>query len=424
MMTGRNRSLRFAAVLAACVGLAGVWAGTPTRVHAAESGPLVTLDADNTSAEALLQLIAGRYNINMVISPEARDARVNVHVKQVTVDDAVSMIVKAAGLSAQRIGNSIVVASSQRLADNSTTATSVISLRHADPKKVAPLLEGLGAQVRVDPATSQILLSAPIGLRGQLLQMIEGLDQPARQVELRARLIEVTTNDLQTLGIDWAKLTSFTSVITEGIPGGSTPGSVVGSPPDQLPGTLNYREFGNFGRLARQSEAWRATIDLIIQNGKGKVLSDVKLATMSDATAEIHIGDVIPYLVTGPPSSSGVLTYAVEKTDTGVQLKITPRVTADGDIIAQVEPSVSSVVAFRGPDASLPQTKERTAATSVRVKNGETIVIAGLQSDETTTTIDKLPILGDIPIIGRLFQHYKKVSVKTDLVIEITPRLL
>lgn len=423
MMTGRNRSLRFAAVLAACVVVAGACVGTPMRARAEDTGPLVTLDADNTSAEALLQLIAGRYSINMVISPEARDARINVHVKQVTVDDAVSMIVKAAGLASQRIGTSIVVASSQRLADNATTATSVVSLHHADPKKVAPLLEGLGAQVRVDPATSQLLISAPIGLRGQLLQMVEGLDRPARQVELRARLIEVSTNDLQSLGIDWAKLTSFTSVITEGIPGGGA-GGTASSPPDQLPGSLSYRDFGSFGKLARQSEAWRATIDLIIQTGRGKVLSDVKLATMSDATAEIHIGDVIPYLVTGPPSSTGVLTYAVEKTDTGVQLKITPRVTADGDIIAQVEPSVSSVVAFRGPDASLPQTKERTAATSVRVKDGETIVIAGLQSDETTITIDKLPILGDIPVLGKLFQHYKRTTVKTDLVIEITPRLL
>jgi type II secretory pathway component GspD/PulD (secretin) len=412
--------------------LASVWLVCAAPAHAAESAAAgvhasganpqsISLDADNTSAEAVLELIAGRYGLNLVTSPETREVRVTVHVSGVSVDDAVALVVKAAGLTYQRIGKSIVVGPSSKLEDKAATSTSVLPLRHADPERVRTMLEGLGAVVRVDAASSQIIVNAPVGLRTQLTEIVESLDVPARQVELRARLVEVSTQGLQSLGIDWAKLTSFTTILTEGIPGGS---SGTGSPTDQLPPSLGYRDLSSFGRIARQSEAFKVTLDLLIQEGHGKVLSDVKLATMSDAPATIHIGDVIPYLVTGPPSVGGIVTYTVEREETGVSLKIVPRVLESGEILTAIEPSVSSIVAFRGPDASLPQTKERTATTSVRVHDGETIVIAGLQSEEEQVTVDKVPLLGDIPLLGRLFQHYKKNKQKTDLVIEITPRLL
>lgn len=420
-----RRPLALAAALVCAASIA-----CPAAALAAEV--TITLDTDNTSAEAALEIIASKAGLSLVTSPEVREAKVTLHVAGVKVDDAISLVTRAAGLGYQRIGNSLVVGPAGKIADASTS-TVVIQVQHANVTDLAKMIGDLGAKVTADPATSRVIVNAQAGLLEQIQALVKTLDVAGRQVELRARLVEVNETATKALGIDWQKLMSFTTILTEGIPGGggsssgsggsSSGGSTTGEI-DQLPQKLGFRDLNSWGKIARQSEAWKVTLDALIQDGNAKIISDVKLSTLSDQPATVHVGDVVPYIVTGPPTTGGVVTYSVERQQTGVSLKIVPKVTASGEILTSIEPTVSSIVGFRGPDASLPQTKERSATTQVSVKDGETIVIAGLQQDETTETIDKVPLLGDIPILGKLFQHYKKGVQKTNLVIEVTPHIL
>ncbi len=393
----------------------------PQTGWAAET--VISLDADNTSAQAALEIIASKAGLNLVTSPEVREAKVTLHVTGLRVEEALSLVTRAAGLSYQRLGNSLVVGPGGKILD-AASSTVVIQVQHANVTNLAKMIGDLGAKVYAEPVTSRLVVNAPLGVLEQIQALVKTLDVAGRQVELRARLIEVNESSAKAYGIDWQKLMSFTTILTEGVPGAGKVGGATEGEVDQIPQRLGFRSLDSWGKIARQSEAWKVTIDALIQDGTAKIISDVKLSTTSDQAATVHVGDVVPYVVTGPPTTGGIVTYSVERQATGVSLRIVPTITGSGEILTVIEPTVSSIVGFRGPDASLPQTKERSATTQVTVKDGETIVIAGLQQDETTETVDKVPLLGDIPLLGKLFQHYKKNVQKTNLVIEVTPRIL
>ena len=175
--------------------------------------------------------------------------------------------------------------------------------------------------------------------------------------------------------------------------------------------------------VTRQAKALEIALDFLETEGKARILTRAKLATLNNRPAEIHIGDVIPYTVTGL-TTSGVYEVKIEKEEVGVSVKVTPRAAGDGHITVMVEPNVSTIVGFRGPNDEIPWTKERTATTQVRVMDGDTFMIAGLLSEDESKTVQKVPLLGDIPLIGFLFQHHKIESKNTDLIIKITPRIL
>jgi pilus assembly protein CpaC len=110
--------------------------------------------------------------------------------------------------------------------------------------------------------------------------------------------------------------------------------------------------------------------------------------------------------------------------EVGVKLNIVPRISSDGFITSAVTPEVSTIIAFVGPDNDLPQTSTRRATSVVRVGDGQKFYLGGLLNEEERKTVKKVPLLGDIPILGYLFRHYRMETNQTDLVIEITPTII
>jgi type II secretory pathway component GspD/PulD (secretin) len=156
------------------------------------------------------------------------------------------------------------------------------------------------------------------------------------------------------------------------------------------------------------------------------VLANPKVATLNGHEASILVGTRVPYVVTGTTFAGGgaASTQRVEKEETGIKLRITPLINADGYITTQIDPEVSSIIGFKGIANDLPVVSTRQVSTSVRLKDGNSVIIAGLLSEENTKAVTKVPLLGDIPGIGLLFQHHTVIVKKTDLVIEVTPRIL
>jgi type II secretory pathway component GspD/PulD (secretin) len=137
-------------------------------------------------------------------------------------------------------------------------------------------------------------------------------------------------------------------------------------------------------------------------------------------------GQRIPYLVSQTVFAGGAAapTQSVQQEEVGIKLAITPLINADGYITVHILPEVSSVVGFRGPANDLPVIATRQAETTVRLKDGNSVLIGGLLSEEKTTNVTKVPLLGSIPFFGLLFQHHNITTSTRDLVIEVTPHLL
>ena len=397
---------------------------------APDLGKLISLDADDAYLPAVLKLLAEKGGLNIVTGPGVTAGKVTIHLKDVPVEQAVNLVVRAAGLAYERIGNSILVADAQALRDETGLSSYTIPLKYADASEVQVALSGLSERIQVDRGGNRLIVVTSPRVIAEIQDIVSQLDQPAQQVMLEARIVEVSTDDLKELGVDWDLLNRQGFTFIEENPDATyqgdpeNPGALTA---DKLisntPGTADIWKLKNFARLPK---SFRVFLDMLVRQGDAKVLAQPKLVTLNGKPATMLAGQRIPYLTSQTVFAGGAAapTQTVQKEDVGIKLSITPLINADGYITVQVRPEVSTVVGFRGDNSDLPVVATRQAETTVRLKDGASVLIGGLISEEMTKTTTKVPLLGDVPLLGWLFRHENTQMSKRDLVIEVTPRLV
>jgi type IV pilus secretin PilQ/predicted competence protein len=413
--------------LTLCAALAlAAFAGTAT---AAQMSKLISLDADDASLPAVLKILAEKGDLNIITGPGVASGKLTIHMKDVPVDQAINLVVRAAGLGYERIGNSVLVAEAKSLKDETGLSSYIVPLKFADANEAKAALHGLCEQIEVDHTGNRLIVVTSPRIIAEIENVVAELDKPARQVMLEARITEVSTDDLKKLGIDWDLLNKQTFIFAEG-KYDSLSGTANGSTTDFTglkvfnnsdgKGVLEVRDF------SRIAKTFNVTLDLLIHNGNARVLANPKIATLNGKEASILIGSRVPYQTSGTTFAGGgaAQVTTVQKEEVGVKLRITPVINADGFITTQISPEVSSVVGFKGQNNDLPVVDTRQATTTVRLKDGSSIIIGGLLSEDRSTSMTKVPILGDIPVLGYFFQHRVVTTSKKDLVIEITPHIL
>jgi len=380
---------------------------------------LITLDAESTRVVTILEILAERSGLNIVTAPGVEGRSISLHLRDTPFLEALNLVVRAAGLGYERVGNSILVADPTHLRQQTGLATQVYHLEYADAAEVTEALQMVSQDIRSFVSGNRVVVRAPQSVLDEIRDVVEILDQPPPQVMFEARLVEVQTSNLEELGIDWERITKWTSIITEGDPGESGL--------KELPDDMPFLKLDEFDDYFRQQNAIELVIDFLITEGRAKVLANSKITTVTNQPAKIFIGQVVPVVVTSLQSgqSGGTFqTVQLQEIEVGISLELTPRVSDDGHVTSLVSPSVSNIVGFVGPDSDLPQTAERSATSLIRVKDGETFYLGGLLSEESRQTVKKVPILGDIPLLKYLFRHYRNEIVTTDLVIEVTPTII
>ncbi len=383
----------------------------------------VTLDAEDAYLPSVLKILAEKGDLNIITGAGVSAVRISIHMKDVPIEQAVNLVVRAAGLAYERIGNSILVAEARSLKEETGLSSYIVPLKFAQAEEVKTAISNLAAQVQIDKSGNRLVVVTSPRVIAEIQDIVGQLDQPARQVMLEARIVEVSIDDVRNLGIDWNLLNRQGFIIVEGNPGPSAPNTLPGSLP-YVPNPANGSDLFKFNQFSRQAKAFQAAIDLAINEGNARVLANPKLATLNGHEANILVGSRIPYVVQGTTFAGGAAapTQQIEREEVGIKLRITPLINADGYITTTIEPEVSSA-SFRG-QSDLPVVNTRQASTTVRLKDGNSVIIGGLLSEEKTTNVTKVPILGSIPGIGLLFQHQSITSSKKDLVIEVTPRIL
>lgn len=422
-MNAMTRRIRLALI-------AGLLALASGRALAAPSlDRPITLDADDAYLPAVLKILAEKGDLNIVTGPGVTAGKITIHLKDVPVEQAVNLVVRAAGLAYERIGNSILVADAKSLRDETGLSSYTIELKNADATEVAAALKGLSDNIQIDRGGNRLIVVTSPRVIADMQTVVAQMDQPARQVMLEARVIEVSTDGLKKLGIDWDLVNrqGFTFIEGQntgtfsGTGGLEEPGPLTqGSGIDGTPGTNDVWKLRNFNRLPK---VFRVFLDALIHDGNAKVLASPKLVTLNGKTASMLSGTRVPYLTSQTVFAGGAAapTSSVQHEEVGIKLAITPLINADGYITVHIRPEVSSITGFSG---DVPIVATRQAETTVRLKDGNSVVIGGLLSEEKTVNTTKVPILGDIPFLGKLFQHQRITTSKRDLVIEVTPRLM
>ena len=240
--------------------------------------------------------------------------------------------------------------------------------------------------------------------------MISMIDIPVDSVILETQFVELTEKGEKALGIDFTNANGQLGVLTvqsgQYIPPGVTQGPYDG---DGYPA----------GHVT--SASFQAAIYAQITKGNGRIVSRPRIAAQSGSTAKIITGDALPILTAITLSGVNGVSQQVQYVNVGVTLQIAPRVSGDGFVSSHIFCVVSSVTGY---SQGYPTISQREAETAATVRDGDSFVIGGLTQDENISSRSRVPVLGDIPLVGSLFRKDTATQSKTELYIVVTPHII
>jgi general secretion pathway protein D len=229
------------------------------------------------------------------------------------------------------------------------------------------------------------------------------------QVLIEAQIIEVTLNDESVFGVEWMWEQGKTTV--DGKDYGQTGTTDFG---------LNNEVFGlKYGVL---SDKLTSLLDALAKNTKVNILSTPRIMTQNNQEAIINVGQEVPFQTSTQQTLTGGVLTSFSSRDVGVILTVTPRINKSGTVSLDMNQQINSLIEFTLFNA--PVIAKREASASVTVKDGQTMIIGGMIKDDKTETVHKIPILGDIPFLGKLFRRTEANSEKTELMVFITPHVV
>lgn len=420
------------------------------------TGERLSLNFQNIEVRAVLQLIADFTGVNMVTSDSVQ-GNVTLRLKNVPWDQALDIILKTKGLDKREKGNVMLVAPTAELAaqeklelearkqvvELAPIISETVQVNYAKAGELITILEKKGnsliserGNVAIDERTNKLLIQDTAKNIDAIVALVEELDVPVRQVLIESRIVLVTTNYSKELGVRFGVSTERSS--------GSTNSAVTGSgqqssdyvsgidPLPDYPSRLNVdlpvaNAAGAIG-LAIAKLPFGTLIDLELSaaeaEGQTEIVSSPKVITSNQHKAKILTGSEIPY-VESQTDSAGLVSTTVSFKEAVLKLEVTPQITPDDRVnldllVTKDSPDYANEIFTVGG----PPIAKNEVETRVLVDNGETIVLGGVYERTKSHSTTKVPLLGDLPLIGWLFRAKSEEDDKSELLIFVTPKIV
>lgn len=390
-------------------------------------GQTVTMVVKDADVAAILGLLAKQFNLNLLTTSDVK-ATVSFQFTDVPVNTVLTVLTKAAGCNFIRSGDVLVIKplKSDMEGDLATKVYDFDYLEATDVKTaVDKMLSGKGKSEvsyrRVGDGGSSkrssvlIVTDYPDDLT-RIDAMIQQLDQPVPEIAIEAKFIETTLSSSDLYGINWNIEAGVNGVVPPNPTVTPAPGSPIKGPVyfgGLMLGTLDL------GRLS-------AILSLMQTRGDAKLLANPRTITEDNQTATMSISTKVPVreVRIDPGTQAQTITWTTQTIP--ISLTVTPHVLSDGAISMEVEPVEEAITGYVGPpDDEKPITSRREAKTQIEMRDGEVAVIGGLVKDEVTKSVNKVPVLGHIPVLGPLlFTSTSIQTTKNDLLIFIIPHVL
>lgn len=409
------------------------------------SGEKLSLNFQDIDVRSVLQLIADFTNLNLVASDTVQGG-ITLRLQNVPWDQALDLVLKTKGLDKRRIGNVLLVApadeiaarerqeleSQKQIAELAPLRRELLQVNYAKAADIAKLFQSVTSaeakidergSITVDERTNNIIAYQTQDRLDELRRIVAQLDIPVRQVMIEARIVEANVDYDKSLGVRWGgSIQNKGNWNTSGVSNGTsttigTPGSTSTNSPFVDMGTV-----GNTSGIGIAFITDNVLLDLELtameKTGNGEIVSQPKVVTSDKETAKILKGTEIPYQ---EASSSGATSVSFK--EASLSLEVTPQITPDNRIIMEVkvtkdEPDYLNKV------QDVPPIKKNEVNAKVLVNDGETIVIGGVFSNTQSKVVDKVPFLGDVPYLGRLFRRDVVSEKKSELLVFLTPRIM
>lgn len=422
----------------------------------AYTGEKLSLNFQDIDVRSVLQLIADFTDLNLVAS-DTVEGNITLRLQNVPWDQALDLVLKTRGLDKRKVGNVLLIApadeiaarerqeleASKQIAELAPLRRELIQVNYAKASDIAKLFQSVAATeggssdrgtVTVDDRTNSIIAYQTQDKLDELRRIVAQLDIPVRQVMIEARIVEAGVNYDKKLGVRWGgaiggKWHAYGKDGATGVEDeeGSSCGPFAAK--CTLPTRDNYPvPFVDMGvpdatsgigiGLVTNNAILDLQLSAMERTGNGEVISQPKVVTADKETAKILKGTEVPYQ---EASSSGATTVSFK--EAALSLEVTPQITPDNRIIMEVKVNKDEAD-FGRQVGGVPPINKNEVNAKVLVNDGETIVIGGVFSNTQNKSVEKVPFLGDVPYLGRLFRRDIVTDTKNELLVFITPRIM
>ena len=421
-------------------------------------GEKLSLNFQNIEVRSVLNVIADFTDLNIITS-DSVTGNLTLRLKDVPWDQALDIILQTRGLDMRKNGNVVWIAprdelatkekinleSQQQITELEAVRTETFQLNYAKAVDVAKvvrddkqsILSKRGSAV-VDTRTNQLFVQDVSGRLEDVRKLIAKLDIPVRQVLIEARIVEANDNFAKTLGV---RLGFNDSAIHRILPGGintntsfqtaptlesltvangGTGAATASSTNVNLPAQGVAGSSGTFAISlfnGMQTRFINLEISALENDGKGKIISNPRVLTTNNVEALIEQGTEIPYQTTSNAGTSTSFRKA------SLSLKVKPQITPDGNVIMTLDVNKDAPDLATASSAGI-AISTKHVKTEVLVENGGTVVIGGIYTQTTANATTKIPLFGDLPVVGILFRNNLRQDAKTELLVFITPRIV
>lgn len=439
-----------AVVLLACLIVQSLATGVGAQSNAAAPATapkqsLYDVDASGGDVRFVLEALARQSGVNIVISPDVAGT-ITAHLKQMPLDSLLDNLAAVHGFEWAKNDATYVVSAKDKTPKPEIVApppmpeqeSLIWRCRHIKANDLVTLLTGMfpNCKAAVGPSSVSPVLQDPLSgasaatgaaaasssgssssttktddtastivLYGEAKDiakakaLLEKLDIARPQIAIEVSITEIGSNLNKELGINW----SWNDITLK-----ETAASGI-----------------RFGSFAKEAMTFTGTLSALTTSGNAHLLAQPNISVIDGGYADILIGDRILFPKLVGYTQFGTPIYDKDEERVGIYLQIAPRVTEDDEILLTLYPQVSLVTSYLKTQAGdYPQISTREARTTVSVKSGATLAIGGLIKDEEIKSAEKIPLLGDLPIIGQFFRHNKNTKNRTEIVIFLTPKIV
>lgn len=416
----------------------------------AYSGEKLSLNFQDIDVRSVLQLIADFTDLNLVAS-DTVSGNITLRLQNVPWDQALDLVLKTKGLDKRQVGNVLLVApadeiaarerqeleSQRQIAELAPLRREVVQVNYAKAADIARLFQSVTnnggvaeerGSIAVDDRTNNIIAYQTQERLDELRRIVAQLDIPVRQVMIEARIVEANVDYDKSLGVRWGgnlgagnKWSAWGKNGNLDIEDGEDGGQQI-----TWPMNTPFVDMGAVGSTSGIGLGFvtdNAILDLQLsameKTGNGEVVSQPKVVTADKETAKILKGSEVPYQ---EASSSGATSTSFK--EAALSLEVTPQITPDNRIIMEVKVTKDEPDFSQAATTGVPAIRKNEVNAKVLVTDGETIVIGGVFSNTQSKSVDKVPFLGDLPYLGRLFRRDLVQDRKSELLVFITPRIM
>jgi type IV pilus assembly protein PilQ len=430
-----------------------------TRVRVLPSG-LLKVEFRSTPVNTIISVVAQTLDLNVVVPPdEALQSDLDLRLSEVSWEQVFTVSLAQFGYGYINSDGIVLVRSLEQI-NGVPDVSRVFQVKYSEAESIAKLLTEQSGVNRVvtDSRSNVVIVTGNPSRFAEIKALIETLDRPTPQVMIESRFVEISNQDVTQVGMDWQSLFSddgyaikgsyesetkrtrnkenvsddtnknnFTSK-SERIGGTTQNSSLIDSAINQVRSLLDSTATNRTDTAIFSAPAFSLVLRALKKLDDSKIVSNPTVLALNGQEAEIKIIDHYYVQKPGTVSENGlVVAGEVERLDPlpGIELKVTPTISGGDFISLKVVPQVNDIVTYQDFDTGrVPVVRQRTTLTHVMVKDRETLAIGGLIDEKTFTTSSKIPLLGSIPGLGRLFRYDKNSVNSTNQIIFITASIL